>query len=432
MFQATIRLLAAAGLVATASAQRIEYEEEPHRYFSREMHDDCTQLDQALREGKAVLDLSTSRTMLDSTLKALQLSTATQVLVFSKTSLQRDLISPSTPRAIYFNDETYAGWVPGGVLELTAMDPEAGPVFYFLNRQRPDRAIPMLDRPDNCMDCHGGSMTGNLPGLMVRSVYPDSSGTPLLQAGTSLTDHTSAIPTRWGGWYVTGQHGVMRHMGNAIAVAADGQVTMDREKGANLRSLAGFFDISRYPRGDSDIVALMMLEHQVAMHNALTAAAYQVRVSMWRQTALRRELGEPATGEYTGSAALVASSHVKKVMHCLLYCEEAPMPEGGVEGGPDFQEAFRANRLSAPGGKSLKDFQLLTRLMKYRCSHLIYSRMWEALPERFKDMLYRRLYEILTAPAPPEEFRHLGDSERRDILMILRATMPRLPDYWKQ
>ena len=411
-------------------AQRVEYEEEPHNYFSRELRDDCTLLDRELQAGRKKLDLSTNRVMLDSVLQAMNISPATQVLVFSKTSLQRDRITPATPRAIYFDDENYVGWVPGGVMELTGMDPEAGAVFYFLNPDRPDRAVPRLDRPENCLDCHGGSMTDNLPGLMIRSVYPDGDGSPLLQAGTSLTDPTSPIPTRWGGWYVTGQHGAMRHMANATATSSDGQVTMDRERGANKKSLAEYFDTSRYPRGDSDIVALMVLEHQVAMHNALTAASYQVRIAQWRQAALRKELGEPETNEYTGSALLVANSHVKKVLRALLYCGEAPLPEGGIEGGPDFQETFRSRRLAGSGGKSLRDFQLLNRLFKYRCSYLIYSRMWDGLPEKFRGMLYHKLFEILTTETPEQEYQHLGAAERRDILEILRATKKGLPDYW--
>jgi len=221
-------------------------------------------------------------------------------------------------------------------------------------------------------------------------------------------------------------------MGNAFAVQAkDGSVTLDKSKGANVISLAPYFDTARYLRPDSDIVALMTLEHQVAMQSRLIEAAYDMRMAIRRQTDLRRELGEPATEEYTGSCLTVANSHVEKVMQCLLFCGEAVMPAGGVDGSPAFQDAFRANKLATSDGRSLKDFQLLTRLFKFRCSYLIYSRTWDALPEKFRAMLYRRLFDILSAKEPVKGYEHLSTSERHDILEILRATRQGLPDYWK-
>ncbi len=48
---------------------------------------------------------------LRSMLKALQIDIDSQVLVFSRTSLQTGFISDRTPRAIYFNDDTYVAWV---------------------------------------------------------------------------------------------------------------------------------------------------------------------------------------------------------------------------------------------------------------------------------------------------------------------------------
>ena len=225
----------------------------------------------------------------------------------------------------------------------------------------------------------------------------------------------------------------MTHMGNAIATQAkDGTVTLDKSKGANVTSLAQFFDTTRYLRGDSDIVALLTMEHQVAMHSRLVEAAYDLRMAIRRQADLRRELGEPATEEFTGSCLTVANSHAEKVLRALLYCEEAALPDGGVDGGPAFQEAFRATRKATPDGRSLKDFQLRTRLFKYRCSYLIYSRTWDALPDKFRALLYSRLHLILTAKEPVPGYAHLNAAERADILAILRATKPGLPESWKQ
>ena len=424
--------LVACGLVpVAASAQRVEYEEAPHHYFSAPITDRCTQLDEDFKAGRLTFDPRDGKAMMRTILKALGVSEASQVLVFSKTSLQKDRISPATPRALWFSDECYVGWVPGGLVEFTGIDPHLGPIFYSLNPDRPDRATPRLDRAENCMNCHGGSMTNNVPGVFARSVFTDSDGSLLLQAGTSLIDHTSPFESRWGGWYVTGRHGSARHMGNVTATQKDGDITLDKEKGANVTSLQPCFDTSRYLRPDSDIVALMVFEHQAAMHSRLTEASYDMRSAIMRQKALRRELDEPETDEFVGSTKVVADSHAEKILRCLLFAEEAPMPDGGIDGGPDFQAAFRADRRSTPDGKSLKDFQLLNRLFKYRCSHLIYSRQWDALPDRFRDLLYSRLHVILTASTPVKGYEHLGERERADILAILRATKPGLPPAWQ-
>jgi hypothetical protein len=221
-------------------------------------------------------------------------------------------------------------------------------------------------------------------------------------------------------------------MGNSTATQLNGNVSLDKEPGANLSSLDHLFNTSSHLRPDSDIVALMTLEHQVAMQSRLTEAAYDLRSAITRQKALRRELGEPETDDFVGSTKIVAESHTEKIMRCLLFCEEAPLPDGGIDGHHDFQSSFRANRKPSPDGKSLKDFNLLTRLFKYRCSYLIYSQQWDALPDRFRTMLYQRLFQILSSPTPIQPYTHLSPSERADILAILRATKSDLPPSWKQ
>jgi hypothetical protein len=225
----------------------------------------------------------------------------------------------------------------------------------------------------------------------------------------------------------------MEHMGNATATRLeDGSVVLDRSRGANVTSLEDRFDTANYLRGDSDIVSLMTLEHQVAMHSRLVEAAYDLRTAIARQAALRRELDEPPTDEFVGSTMVVARSHAEKILRCLLFCDEAPMPDGGIDGGPAFQQAFRANRRATADGRSLKDFQLLHRLFKYRCSYLIYSQSWDALPEKFRDLLYQRLHEILTADRPVSGYEHLNPGERRDIFEILRETKSGLPESWRR
>ncbi|MDB6133267.1 MAG: hypothetical protein JWM59_1510 [Verrucomicrobiales bacterium] len=422
----------AALLPVPAQAQRFDYEEEPHNYYSAPLTDAGTKLDGDLLTGSFQLPGGSDLEALKAVLNRLKIPVSSQVLVFSKTSVQRDRIRPDNPRAIYFNDECYAAWVPGGLVEIASTDPVLGPVFYTLDLHRADRTVPRLDRSQSCLDCHGGSMTNGVPGLMARSVFSGSDGTPLYQAGTALIDQNSPFENRWGGWYVTGTHGGSRHRGNVTATANDrNTVTMDTAKGANLESLESFFPVRRYARADSDIVALMVMEHQLGMTSRLVEASYAVRGAMVRQADLRRELGDPPTDELVGTAKIIADSHAGKILEYLLFAGEAALPEGGIEGGADFQAGFRAGRPATPDGKSLTDFQLLTRLFKYRCSYLIYSRLWDTLPPEFLALLYQRLFAILTAETPPPRFAHLSARERRDILQILRTTKPGLPDSWQ-
>ncbi|MES2706512.1 MAG: hypothetical protein V4726_07910 [Verrucomicrobiota bacterium] len=419
------------GVIPAAQAQRFEYEEPPHNYYSTPLTDAGSELDSDFTSQKFELPAGGDLAAVKAVLARLKIKESSQILVFSKTSVQRDRIRPENPRAIYFNDECYAAWVPGGLMEIASVDPAMGPIFYILDFHRADRAVPRMDRPQNCLDCHGAGMTNGVPGIMVRSVFPDRDGTPLYQAGTALIDQTSPFETRWGGWYVTGQHGMARHRGNGIAVNEGRTVTLDVEKGANLHSLDAFFATKNYARGDSDIVALMVMEHQTGMTSRLVEAAYAMRGAILRQAELRRELGDPPTEELVGTAKIIADSHADKILQYLLFSGEAALPEGGIEGGADFQKDFREGRPASPDGRALTDFQLLTRLFKYRCSYLIYSRLWDNLPPKFLDLLYQRLHGILTAETPSPRFAHLSAGERRDILQILRATKPGLPANWK-
>ena len=425
-------LLAISCAFATpGNAQDYVYEKEPFNYWSAPIGGPITKLSEKIDKGTLQLPLQNQKELVGVLLKELDISADTQVVVFSKTSVQRNHITPSNPRAIYFNDQTYMGFVPGAMVEFTHMDPVLGGIFYQLDPDRPDRKIPKLDRSEGCMTCHASGMTDRLPGLMIRSIFPDEKGEPIYQAGTSLIDQNSPLETRWGGWYVTGGHGSLVHRGNAIATMKDGNAILDTKGTLNVTTLDKFFDVSKFPRNTSDIVALLVLEHQVGMHNRLLKASYDVRGAIERRTELLKELGEPQGEGLTGSALSVAKSHVEKILEFLLFSGEAALPEGGVEGNPAFVTAFQKNKRETKDGKSLKDLQLLNRMFKYRCSYLIYSPEWDELPKPFLDMLYHRLFEILTSKEPIKGYEHLADSEREAILKILRETKSGLPAEWK-
>lgn len=366
---------------------------------------------------------------LRTTLKSLEVPIETQVLVFSRTSLQRRLIHPGNPRALYFSDDCYVGWVPGGLMEIAVTDPAIGIAFYRLDRPA-NTASALITRDPDCLTCHAGPMTGQWPGLMVRSVFPDDRGEPFTAAGSFLTTHESPFAERWGGWYVTGQHGGARHMGNAVAQMSHGHVTLDHDPGANQSNLASYLATDRYPRPDSDLVALMVLEHQIEIHNRLIRGALRARRWIHYQDNLRRELGQPPMTQLTGSARVVVDAETSRIVEYLLFCDEVALPESGVQGNSVFPAAFAHNRRPDSQNRSLKDFDLRTRLFAYRCSYMIYSQAFDNLPSPLASAIYRRLREILEADIPSPRFAHLPKSERHAIREILLATKPGLRTAW--
>jgi hypothetical protein len=387
-------------------------------------HDPVARLWQRLETGQAHLPSGDPKLFLAALLRELEIPVASQVLVFSKTSLQNSLISPATPRAIYFSEEAYAGWCQGGLCELIGIDPETGPQYYtmsvpYLRGERPELAA-----SETCLSCHEGSRTAGVRGMLIRSVYVDESGQPLLRDGSFLSGQESPLSERWGGWYVTGHHGSELHMGNAIAKETDAGVVLDRAKGANVTRLDAFFPTTPYLMNSSDLVALMVLEHQCTMHNLITAAGVACREAIARQHDLQRAFGQPVTDDPQDSAASIIRNQAEKLLTHLLYCGEYELKDDGVDGAAAFQDAFRANRHISQDGRSLKDFQLLTRLFKYRCSYMIYSKSFDALPAPLKAEVYRQLRGVLTGKDPRPVFAHLSPSERDGIRQILADTKP--------
>jgi hypothetical protein len=418
------------------------YEQEPISYFTAPSRDPVARLQEKLARREATLAPGPAG-YLAAVLKELDVPASSQTLVFSKTSFQRDRISPATPRALYFNDDTYVGWVPGGdVLELASTDAQLGTVFYTLAQPKGHsagdgaaassgpRPPKFIRQTHNCLQCHGSSMTRDVPGLLLRSVYPDRTGQPVLSAGTFLVNQDSPLAQRWGGWYVTGTHGSQRHMGNCCAADEDSspEAAFKAGVGANVTILAGRFDSGPYLSGHSDIVALMVMEHQAGMHNLLTRANYQTRIALRDEGAMNAALGRPGGGHSDSTAARVASA-CEPVLKYMLFAHEAALSDP-VKGTSDFRTVFESRGPVDHAGRSLRQFDLNRRLFKYPLSYLIYSAQFDGLPAEAKDYLYRRLWQILNGQDETGDFSHVKRSARRAIIEILRETKKDLPGYW--
>ena len=406
------------------------FEQEPINYHTAPVNDPVARLQEAIAEGDVALEFDERHGYLKSVLRSLGISTSSQMLVFSKTSFQRSRISPSTPRALYFNADVYIGWVQGGqVIEVSSVDARQGTIFYTLAQKESASPRFVRDRGD-CLSCHASSRTRDVPGSLVRSVYPSPTGQPHFDAGTFRTNHSSPFAERWGGWYVTGTHGVQRHMGNAIASNADDPEKLDKETHANLKELGKLVVTSPYLAPHSDIVALMVLEHQTDMHNLITRANYDTRRALRDAAVLNEMLNEPADRLSPSIRRRIANAG-EKLLKYMLFADEARLTDA-VQGTSAFAAEFLLLGPRDSQGRSLRQFDLKRRLFKYPCSYLIYSDAFGGLPEQVKQHVYDRLREILTNKDTNEDFSHLSGVDRKAISEILQETKPDLAEYWKR
>jgi hypothetical protein len=421
-----IAALAPLLLVAPAPAQ-LDFEREPINYHAAPVNDPVAKLQAALDAGETKLEYDEERGYLPAVLKALDVRPSSQMLVFSKTSFQLRKITPQRPRAVYFRDDMYIGYVQrGDVLELSAVDPQQGAVFYTLSQEKTETPRFVRDR-GQCIACHASSRTQGVPGHLVRSVFADRSGQPQLGSGTFTIDHRSPFDERWGGWYVSGTHGAMRHMGNVTAEDRDRPENIDRERGANVSDLKPLVNVEPYLEPTSDVVALMVLEHQTQMHNHLTFANYEARSAAHYDEIMNAAFERPADYQSETTQRRIAAAG-EKVLQYMLFSEEFKLTSP-VKGVSSFTEEFPATGPRDQQGRSLRDFDLERRLFKYPCSYLIDSPSFDGLPSPMKSYIARRLHEVLTGEDQTPPFAHLTPKDRQNILEILQATKP---DLWDE
>ena len=131
------------------------------------------------------------------------------------------------------------------------------------------------------------------------------------------------------------------------------------------------------------------------------------------------------------SARRRIESAAEKLVEYMLFADELQLSDT-VKGTSGFASEFSALGPRDSKGRSLRDFDLTKRMMKYPCSYLIYSKPFASLPEEAKDRVNRRLFEVLTGHDESQRFAHLQPSDRRAILEILRETRADLPSYWNE
>ena len=419
-----VRVLAVALIVATFATGLGAQRDQPYRenlpadhpaieYDAGPFEDPVARLAQAVAAETVTLDYDDRFGYLPSLLDRLDIPVDSQVLVFSKTSFQADKISPRHPRAIYFTDDVAVGFVhEADVIELAAFDARRGGVFYTLGA---GRGRPRFARPDGCLRCHQGAATLGVPGPYVGSVSTSATGRPDFRLGTVVTDHRTPFEERWGGWYVTGAHGALRHRGNAVArdpTRGAGTVAAENQ---NLATLVRFIDPGSYLAPTSDLIALLTLEHQTHMINLLTRVGWEARIA---------ELD----GRLDESEATERRAGVEETVRYMLFADEAPLTNP-IRGVSPFTETFPARGPRDQRGRSLRDFDLRTRLFRHPLSYMVYSDLFDELPDPVRASIYERLFEVLTGDAATG-FERLSAADRQALREILRETKAGLPASW--
>ena len=391
------------------------------QYSTRVETTAVTALNRQLQDGDVRFAFDGRSGYLRSVLDAFKIAAESQVAVFAQNSSQGALIGPRSPRAVFFADSVAVGFVRGGtVLEVAAQDPQQGVIFYTLDQQPAEK--PQFRRKNDCLACHLSWDTLGVPGLFVLSAFPLPEDKNAYATGFA-SDHRLDLEQRWGGWYVTGRPGTAHHMGNVFSVKGDGPTSTGAD---GLASLEGQLDLDGYPSSFSDVVALMVLEHQAYMTNLLTRVGWEARLASFEEGT--PSPAPPVRGRSTGAARVREAA--QDLVDYLLFVDEAPLARR-VQGSSAFAAKFSAQGPRDSKGRTLRDFDLERRLMRYPCSYMIYSAAFDALPASARDAIYQRMWQILSGQEQRPPYPRLALADRQAIVEILRDTKKDLPDYFQ-
>ncbi len=380
----------------------------------------------ALAAGSRTLGHDSRTGYLPAVLDALGISSASQLLVFSKTGLQRAHTGPRTPRALYFNEAVVVGYVPGAsALEVAALDPTQGVVFYTLEQGPSVR--PAFTRQTSCLTCHVSSATLGVPGYLVRSHLVDATGALVPHEPVVAVNHTTPHPQRWGGWFVTSEEApppyqLLGHLGNVTAAPHPSGGPPILSNRVMVEWLDGDAGAAGYLSRKSDHAALMVFDHQTYAANLLTRLGWEARLAAAR--------GDASSAE--------VAARVRELADYLLFVGEA---ESSVEVSPPpgFVEHLRSRLPVDHRGRSLADLAIVPRsalatdlapaepLFVHACSFMVYSPAFEGLPAAVKTAVYRRLFAVLLGQVTGPRYAHLTAPRRqavREILLDTRADIP--------
>jgi hypothetical protein len=382
------------------------------QYTKGETADAVSALQRRIDAGQAALTFEERTGYLRSVLDLLKVPVESQTLVFSQTSFQAAQIDVLHPRAIYFNDTVAVGWLrDGDFMEVAVQDPRQGVLFYALPQKR--TAKPRFGRDEQCLACHLSWETLGVPGMTLQSVYPLPDENSYANGFT--TTHASPLEQRWGGWFVTGNAGGARHMGNITVMPKDRGKLKLANPTRPMASVEPPVDLAGFPSTQSDVVALMVLAHQTHMTNLITRTGWEARL---------------AAAMPSADASARVREAARDLVDYLLFVDEAPLV-GPVQGGNGFAAAFTARGPKDGMGRSLRDFDLRRRMFRYPCSYMIYTEAFDALPAEARTAVYTRMWEVLSGKETGPRYKLLTAADRKAVVEILLATKKGLPESFR-
>lgn len=413
------QLLFAFGLLIAGVNRILAHDDEPILYSKSTPANRLSELQEKINAGEVALAYDEKHGYLPA---------SSQVLSFSKTSIQRPKISPARPRAIYYTDDIYIGFVQEGLLEIAVSDTKLGTVFYTQDQEKVDRPK-FLRGTNQCLTCHDSLKTRNVPGPQVRSVFVEEDGEPIIALGSFRVDHTTPIKNRWGGWYVTGKHGEQTHLGNLIGPKVKKAAEVDNSQGMNVTDLSPRVDVKPYLSPHSDLVSLMVLDHQADAQNFITKANFETRMALYANEQAKK------SGEEVDKTAAKTEKKIRAAADALtkylLFSGEAPLTSS-MSGTTPFRDEFSRSGIRDSKGRSLKDLDLERRLFKFPCSYMIYSPSFDSLPLEVSELVYQQLVDVLIGNDQSSSFSHLSADDRQAIREILLETKTTIPDRWRK
>lgn len=382
----------------------------PSRAYENAPSNAVEALQQQINNGAVTLPFANDgHGYLPGLLTALQIPRASQLLVFSASSLQFDRISPKTPRAIYHQDGTAIGTVlDGKLIEIMVADRDSGVAFYSMDTEHVDK--PHFDRrTSECIICHGFASRW-APGMMVANMDAGPDGKLINLDPSSLfrlTDDRTPFEQRYGGWYVTGQTGDMHHRGN-VTLDPSGPLTVPIG-GLNLASVSSRIEAKRYLETGSDIVSLLTLEHVSGFVNLVT-----------RINAQYHGLNNPTVKTELRATQVDIDYSVNELARYMTFADEVRLPSP-VIGSSVFAKEFEARGPYDASSRSLRQFELKSHLFRYPLSYMIYSQTFNTMNPTAKEKLWQILYDMLATRG------RAGVA----AINIVAATKNDRPAFWK-
>ncbi|MBT3668082.1 MAG: hypothetical protein HN548_11450 [Opitutae bacterium] len=383
----------------------INFRDPVHSYQNKPPQDPFSKFFKNLENGNITLNFNSEKEYLLSLFKELEISPYSQLLVYSTTSLQLSRISPSNPRAIYFGDDIYLGYVPGGQIEIIGIDPELGAIPYIFNIPRKnDLKHPSIYRSKRCMNCHASQETKGAPGLLLSSVIPGPGGGSIDAFRRGEFGHAVSYEKRFGGWHITGMNPFTNSWANHTGIMQDGEIK-------KINNPPGkYFSWDKYPIGQSDALPHLVLEHQVGFTNLCISISYKFRE-------IKSLDEQPKSEEYKE----IIENETNSLLFYVLFKNEAKLPRNKMRIDSPFAKDFKNSVKPTNQAMLLREFDLEDRIFQLRCSYMIFSNSFEGLPVQIKNQFLKKLRYILSCERKnlPKEYSYLDCEERHKINSIL-------------